>query len=174
MDQSDLGVDRYDAGAEYLAAVRKLKLEPDALFWAYDRGWKEFVLVIVTPLFDHAGPLAVIRLLFDAYNASVTPKEIDPFILRLHSPEHHVYQELFAGGTMKTGQEGVPQEVQDRGLSSGEIKQAMVAKMSIGDLQSYGAWVYTARDSKNLKRRSTDQIERQWKRFERSVLAAAA
>ncbi len=92
MDQRDLGVARYDGGADYLDALRRLKLEPEALFWAYDRTLEQFVLVIVTSLFDFAGPLALMRLLFDAYNASATPKEIDPFILRLHSPKHAIYR----------------------------------------------------------------------------------
>ena len=92
MDQRDLGVARYDAGAEYLDALRRLKLEPEALFWAYDPTLGQFVLVIVTSLFDFAGPLALTKLLFDAYNASATPSEIDPFILRLHSPKHALYR----------------------------------------------------------------------------------
>jgi hypothetical protein len=50
------------------------------------------VLVIVTSLFDFVGPLRLMRLLFDAYDAAATPKEIDPFILRLHSPKHALYR----------------------------------------------------------------------------------
>jgi hypothetical protein len=38
VDQKDLGVERYDAGQDYLAALRALRLEPEALFWAYDKG----------------------------------------------------------------------------------------------------------------------------------------
>ena len=37
MDQKDLGVERYDAGGQYVTALRVLKLEPEALFWAYDK-----------------------------------------------------------------------------------------------------------------------------------------
>ncbi len=54
MDQRNLGVARYDAGAEYLDALRRLKLEPEALFWAYDRTLEQYVLVVVTSLFDFA------------------------------------------------------------------------------------------------------------------------
>ena len=36
MDQKDLGVERYDAGHDYLTAIRELMLEPNALFWAFD------------------------------------------------------------------------------------------------------------------------------------------
>jgi hypothetical protein len=33
-------------------------------------------------------------LLFKAYNAAATPREIDPFIVRLHSPRHRIIREL--------------------------------------------------------------------------------
>jgi hypothetical protein len=59
VDQKDLGVERYDAGRDYLAALRHLRLEPEALFWAYDKSMGQLVLVLVTSLFDFAWPLRV-------------------------------------------------------------------------------------------------------------------
>jgi hypothetical protein len=48
VDQKDLGVERYDAGRDYLAALRDLRLEPEALFWGYDKGIGQLVLVLVS------------------------------------------------------------------------------------------------------------------------------
>lgn len=80
---------RIEAGRQYLAALQKLGLDPEALFWAeQDSGG--FVLVLLTGFFDYVGPLEVSRVLFKAYNASATPKEIDPFIVRLHSPKQTI------------------------------------------------------------------------------------
>src|SRR5947209_5983531 len=83
-----------EAGADYLKAVRALGLDPDALLWAYDTVIKKHVLVLVTDMFDFRGPYEVSQLLFQAYNNAGTPREIDPFIVRLHSPKHTIVPEL--------------------------------------------------------------------------------
>ena len=136
MDQKDLGVERYDAGRDFLAALRHLKLEPEALFWAYDKGMGQLVLVLVTALFDFAGPLALTQLLFDAYNAAATPKPIDPFILRLHSPKHALYRaaQRYLGSRFDRPSEG--SEV-DRATISGEFMPPVAISFSAGDLESY-------------------------------------
>ena len=83
-----------EAGAAYLAALRKLGLDPECLLWAEDEVVGQTVLVLVTTQFDRVGPLEVSKLLFKAYNLAGTPKEISPFILRLHSPEQALIQEM--------------------------------------------------------------------------------
>ena len=82
------------AGASYLAALRALGLDPEALFWAWDRAEDRYVLMLVTRYFDIVGPAEVSKLLFKAYNKARTPKEIDPFILRIHSPDHRMIRAL--------------------------------------------------------------------------------
>lgn len=82
------------AGEDYLAALRKLGIEPEALFWAIDHARETPVLMLVSRYFDAVGPLAIQTALFKAYNAAVTPKEIDPFIVRLHSPNHRMIRDL--------------------------------------------------------------------------------
>ena len=44
-------------------------------------------MVLVTPIVDAGGPLALNKLLFRAYNAKATPQEISPFIVRIFSPD---------------------------------------------------------------------------------------
>lgn len=95
MDPVEIDVDRMEAGRSYLAALRRLGLEPDGLFWAVDRlDDDKPILMLVTRYFDIVGPTALSSLLFKAYNASATPREIDPFVVRLHSPDHHMLRTI--------------------------------------------------------------------------------
>ncbi len=172
MDQRDLGVARYDAGAEYLDALRRLKLEPEALFWAYDRTLGQFVLVIVTSLFDFAGPLALTKLLFDAYNASATPSEIDPFILRLHSPKHALYRaaQFHIGNRFDIAD--LKGRALDRATIAGEVTPPLVMSFRAGDLEGFGTWTY--KSAPVSPKAKTADTERRWRRFESAVHALAA
>jgi hypothetical protein len=75
------------AGQEYFDALVQLGLIPAFLGWGWDRSASEWVLVLITSIVEAGGPLALNRLLFRAYNAKATPKEISPFIVRVFSPE---------------------------------------------------------------------------------------
>jgi hypothetical protein len=172
VDQRNLGVARYDAGAEYLDALRRLKLEPEALFWAYDRTLEQYVLVVVTSLFDFAGPLALTRLLFDAYNAAATPKEIDPFILRLHSQKHALYRaaQLHIGNRFDMAD--LKGAALDRATIAGEVMPPVISSFRAGDLESFGTWVY--KSTPLPQKVKTADTERRWRRFESAVHALAA
>jgi hypothetical protein len=172
VDQKDLGVERYDAGRDYLAALRHLRLEPEALFWAYDKSMGQLVLVLVTSLFDFAGPLALNKLLFDAYNAAATPKEVDPFILRLHSPKHALYRAAQVHIGNRFDQADLKGPALDRATISGEIAPSIVASFRAGDLESFGTWVYKSTPSpKGVK---AVELGPRWRRFEHAVHALAA
>ena len=170
MDQKDLGVERYDAGRDYLTALRRL--EPEALFWAYDKSMGQLVLVLVTSLFDFAGPLALTKLLFDAYNAAATPKEIDPFILRLHSPKHTLYRAAQVHIGTRVDSAGLKGAALDRATISGEFAPTAVASFGAGDLESFGTWVYKSTPSS--KGGKTVELGPRWRRFEHAVHALAA
>ena len=75
------------AGGEYLVALRTLGLNPNFLGWGWDVAAGQWVLVLVTSIIDAGGPLELNKLLFDAYAANATPREISPFIVRVFSPE---------------------------------------------------------------------------------------
>jgi hypothetical protein len=75
------------AGEDYLQALRRLGLNPNFLGWGWEANKKQWHLVLVTSIVDAGGPLALNKLLFRAYNANATPKEISPFIVRVFSPE---------------------------------------------------------------------------------------
>jgi hypothetical protein len=75
------------AGEDYRDALISLGLLPAFLGWGWDPLVSQWILVLVTSIVDAGGPLALNRLLFRAYNAKATPKEISPFIVRVFSPE---------------------------------------------------------------------------------------
>ncbi|NRF12177.1 hypothetical protein [Agrobacterium pusense] len=75
-------------------SLLSLGLAANLVTWAVEEGVKDPVLVLVTDFFDLRGPLDVARKIFDAYNASALPAEIDPFIIRLHSIQQPVAQML--------------------------------------------------------------------------------
>ena len=87
MDSQPVPPEYLKAGEDYLAALRRLGLRPLFLGWGLEMTSKQWLLVMVTSIIDAGGPLALNRLLFKAYNAEATPREISPFIVRVYSPE---------------------------------------------------------------------------------------
>ena len=87
MDSRPVPPEYMKAGSDYLEALRSLGLAPDFLGWGWETPASQWLLVLVTSIIDAGGPLALNRLLFQAYNAKATPKEISPFIVRVFSPE---------------------------------------------------------------------------------------
>lgn len=75
------------AGQDYLDALVSLGLIPAYLGWGWDPSAEQWLLVLVTSIIEAGGPLGLNTLLFRAYNAKATPKEISPFIVRVFSPE---------------------------------------------------------------------------------------
>ncbi len=87
MDSRPVPARYLKAGQDYLEALVSLGLIPAYLGWGWDLTTKQWLLVLVTSIVDAGGPLALNKLLFRAYNAKATPKEISPFIVRVFSPE---------------------------------------------------------------------------------------
>ncbi len=168
MDPVELDVIRKRAGAEYLTALEGLGLRPEALFWAYDNIEQRFVLVLATEMFDFKGPLAVSQLLFKAFNAAATPKEIDPFVVRLHSPDHAIIREF--DGWKFSGSDNVPHYGLDPTRNASWVPGAIM-NVESGGLTFNTGWVYRYRLPKRIK-----QVEmmRRWRRFSSNVDRLAA
>ncbi len=101
VEQAVIEIERkLKAGREYAAALKRLGFTPDALLWAHvgaeDKGASgaEMELLIVSSWVDQVGPKAIYDLLFEAYDLSATPKEIDPFVVSLFSPKTQVALDL--------------------------------------------------------------------------------
>jgi hypothetical protein len=152
----------WQAGQDYLDAVERLGLRPRGLFWADDEILNSKVLVMVTEVTDIAGPLALAELLFKAYNSEATPQEIDPFIVRLHSPQQSIIREM---GKFW------PFDVTMHNERGEDITETMLrANIKIGSLNLDPSWVYRF-DTRAVP---AVEAERQWRRFERNVSALAA
>ena len=163
MDQIELDLARREAGSEYLAALRALGLRPDALFWSFDKVEDRFILMLVTEMVDFKGPLAIADLLFQAYNASATPKEIDPFVVRLHSPEHALIQ--FFNGWKKMS------EIKISSPNHPDQLPVTPTAVTQGDVEFREGWIYHF--ALPPKRKSVD-LSRRWHHFAHNVERLAA
>ena len=153
------------AGADYLRAVQALGLDPDALLWAYDTVIKKHVLVLVTDMFDFRGPYEVSQLLFQAYNNAGTPREIDPFIVRLHSPKHAIVPELLRFAQVTSAQKT------NKETNEPEGDKIPIKEAEVGGLKVRKAWVYQIRQPRPQK---VVQLAKRWARFQRNVEKLAA
>lgn len=155
------------AGREYGEALANLGLDPHALFWAYDEAEAHHVLVLVTDFFDFKGPLEISKQLFRAYNASVTPKEIDPFTVRLHSINQPVGQEFrnFAGS------DGILRVWDKNMVPKPMPPEARVESFNVGGLVMKPSWTISVRPGKP---RTSVELSRRWNRFTRNVDRVAA
>ncbi len=164
MDPVELDLTRREAGSEYLTALQTLGLRPDALFWGFDKVEDRFVLMLVTDMVDLKGPLAVADLLFQAYNASATPKEIDPFVVRLHSPEHALMRQFepFRDPRVRISSPTNPHAF---------FPDTRVTGVTFGDVEFRSEWIY--RFDLPPKRKSVELLRR-WNRFARNVDQLAA
>ena len=166
MPTPDLDATYLSAGQEFGDALAKLGLDPHALFWAYDTEEERHVLVLVTDFFDLKGPLEISRQLFRAYNASITPQEIDPFVVRLHSINQPAGQEFqkwaSSDGSFAFFRGGEPIPTPP---------EAKYEALEIGSLVMKPAWTLRVRPS---RQRTSGDLSRLWKRFTRNVDRAAA
>ena len=146
-----------NAGKTYLAALREQGLNPEALLWALDKTIDEFVLVLITAHFDYAGPLEIYRMLTKAYNLAVTPEEISPFIIRVHSPRQAVGKAVL----------NLQADVKSK---DGKQSETLWIDIDTHDLRYRNSWVYC------IRRKKLSPVDRQgqWKRFTRNIERVAA
>jgi len=108
--------------------------------------------------------VAVADLLFQAYNASATPKEIDPFVVRLHSPEHALIRQFepFRDPRVRISSPTNPHVF---------FPDTRVTGVTFGDVEFRSEWIY--RFDLPPKRKSVEPLRR-WNRFARNVDQLAA
>lgn len=154
------------AGKEYLASLNSLGLEPEGLLWARDKTIDRFVLVLITSQFDSVGPTEIYRLLTLAYQASVTPREINPFIVRLHSTNQRIVPLI-----ERASQNPLGLKIEMPG-PDGEMIPADFARveMGAGDLSFEIGWIYHLA----IRRVKPAERSRRWKRFASNVERHAA
>lgn len=163
MDRTSLPALSIEAGESYDRALQALGFKADGLFWAWDHTIDHFVLVLVTEHFDYAGPHAIYRVLLDAYRAAATPKEISPFVVRVHSPRQSIIRNIM---------------VVDAYEKDGKRAEFMTASDTAQDLFYTNHWVYrwppTDSTKQGHRRREPTARSREWKRISDAVERLAA
>ena len=151
------------AGADYLAALQKLGLDPECLFWTEDTTIGHRVLVLVTEQFDRVGPLELSRVLFNAYDRAGTPREINPFILRLHSTRQALIQDM---DKYDLEEVRMMAPIKDVFGNPGDVM------VSVADMKFRPEWIYKW----DIRKKSTSIIDlrRRWRRFADNVDRLAA
>lgn len=157
------------AGKEYLTALQSLGLYPDVLGWGTDLATGEWQLVMLTSIVEVGGPLALNRLLFQAYNMGATPKEISPFIVRvfgdrtIYAPELRRLLEFEKGDKTFTAHDRYTGNVKARGEARSMTK-------TLGGIRIESDNLYVAQS----RRKGHEQRTREWLKFKRNVEKLAA
>ena len=160
MDQLSLeGVDLHRAGSEYAEALAKLGFEPDVVAWGMrDEAW---TLVLLSSWVDRFGRRELYDLLFEAYDASATPKEINPFIVTALSPDSQ-------GGRQLVGMIGTMRDKIAEGVLPDD--RGTIFVLGMGEVMVYGGLVIRARHPRT---RGAEDMRR-FSRFRSKVHALAA
>lgn len=156
MDQISLEDKFLTAGQKFLDEFRTLGFDPEAALWAYDSEVGYPVLLLASDAFDAVGPLVMAEAIFRAYRAALIPPEIDPFHVRLHSPEQTFFRSL-AEGRMRD--------------SLGRDQKLVTIVMQNTPLSFRMGWVYKFDLPKKV---TTLEATRRWRRFERNLDRAIA
>lgn len=165
MDTPEIELNLLNAGTSFEAALSKLGLEADAVFWGYDTEIHRHVLVLVTDFFDHVGPLEISRMLFKAYNASLLPSEVDPFLVRLQSINQPAGRDFadYANSEWTV-------DVRDK-HNRPKLNNLPVAAMKTFGVEMRPEWIIKSR---KFKKRNAVELGRKWQRFEHNVDREAA
>ncbi|MBO0140755.1 hypothetical protein JZX87_06175 [Agrobacterium sp. Ap1] len=186
MDSENLSPALLRAGQEYLASLRRLRLNPEGLLWArvnetqmvkdsatgmqFDAGGLgEWHLVLVTGAIDEAGPSALNELLFKAYDASATPKEISPFIVEVMSAKSPFVSQLLIALNNPVGPIAITSGTTG-GKSYRQDIDPYEGQQMVAGLWFDRKWIYhlTGLHARHAERK------RSWKDFKQSVNALAA
>ena len=151
------------AAQDYLAALHRLGLRPLFLGWGLEAGTERWVLGLVTSIVEAGGPLALNRLLFRAYNAKATPKDISPFIVRVYGPEI-APNEFYMLSEKNLKINSVNQEIRDIGVSNVQFDF-----LGVHYEMNNACFI-----PKRVQRPKYQETRAEWQRFKRNVEKLAA
>jgi len=158
------------AAHEFSNVLERLGFDMEAVFWGYDDNEERHILIIVTDVFDAQGPLEISKQIFRAYNASLTPKEIDPFVVVLFSPRQTFAVKCL---TMINNEWTFCRNFDERPSSYAMVNEHVRSvSASISQVDSEGImvkpeWVVMSRGMH--KTRKTVEINRRWHSFKRHI-----
>lgn len=157
---SGMTPERWDAGERYIASLRDLGFDPETVMWVFDERDNEFNLAFVTSIVDRIGTKAIYEILFKAYDKAVTPREFDPWVVALYSPQTFFAREF-----------AVMLEANPTGKAMGGVELVGQVALGIGDYTARHEWIYVLRGAS--KAQSKHQIKA-WHAFEANVDRLAA
>ena len=177
MDRRPVPPEYMTAGQEYLDALVSLGLIPAFLGWGWEPNESQWMLVLVTSIVDAGGPLALNRLLFRAYNARATPKQISPFLVRVFSPEiipGGTRSQFWLLGEKNATVQGVPGKVKDPRTALAPQKITNVQQVFMGlELEMLNAY-QTLPGAVDKAFAGYHARRRDWERFRNKVERLAA
>jgi hypothetical protein len=163
------------AGQDYLDSLRSLGLIPAYLGWGWDPTEEQWLLVLVTSIIEAGGPLSLNRLLFRAYNAKATPKEISPFIVRVFSPAvvaHAGGSDFWFLGEKNLTVSGVPGKSNPNAPRSNKIENIQKKFMGL-ELEMLNSY-QTSRGAVDKALAGYHARHKDWQRFKTRVEKLAA
>lgn len=163
MAQPELSPEALEYGRQYDAALSDLGFNAHAVFWAFDKVWDEFVLVLLSDFVELKGPFEVQKLLFRAYNSRALPQEIDPFHVRVHSIDQPLADEL-----ARRASATVVRNL-DADALRGETTEVPIAFMGLHEMVVSPRWGIRFR-----KRDYKEPVSNRWNRFSDRVEHLAA
>lgn len=158
MAEDSLPIERQRAGAECLAALRRMGFDPAALLWVQSVDRPGWMLMLATGLYEVEGPLGLVKLLFDAHNAGLLPEGIDPFDFEVWSAEQAIV--AFDAARDEIGE---PLRV--------PIAGSRPSVYRVGDLVIPSAGVYAWAPDRRMTASERDQV---WRRLTRTIHSRAA
>lgn len=173
MDSRPVPAQYLRAGQEYLDALVNLGLIPAFLGWGWDPAASQWMLVLVTSIVDARGPLALNRLLFRAYNAKATPKDISPFIVQIFSPEIINDVQFWLLGEKNFTVQGVPGKVANpKALEPQKVENVQKRFMGL-ELEMINSY-QTLTGAVDKAMRGYHVRREDWQRFKRKIERLAA
>jgi hypothetical protein len=152
--------ERWEAGERYVSSLRDLGFDPETVMWAFDKRAGEFNLAFVTTIVDRIGTKAIYEILFKAYDRAVTPREFDPWVVSLYSPQTFFAREF-----------AIMLETNPTVEALGDAQIVGQVALGVGDYTARREWIYVLRSASKVQ--SKHQI-RAWQAFEANVDRLAA
>lgn len=132
--------------------------------------------MLVTSILEAGGPLKLNQLLFKAYNAKATPKQISPFIVRVFSPEiipGGARSDFWLLGEKNFTVRGVPGKVRNqKALEPQKVKNVQKTFMGL-DLEMINSY-QTLPGAVDRALAGYHSRNQDWQKFKRNVERLAA
>lgn len=161
--------ERLKAGSDYLIALTQMGFDPEGAMWTMRiSDPSSLELSLFSSLVDRIGTYKIFQALFDAFDRAKTPKDFDPWLVALYSPDQLLYGPA-SSFVINDGSNAAllgarhQRTIHDANFVFEEfdgIEERLVLK----------EWVYRQPGKRRIP--ANDQL-RQWRRFEHAISEVA-